>query len=287
MPTIDPTGSAPDHAVYEHLGFPDVADKLIKERSGEGSHREEIPGLRESAFWESTFLLHKASHVIGAAEFHADNGILTWSLSSAYHGGLFAAKAIMGLLGISIPEYNGRVIVVDFFPEPRKLSSRERKLRLEPEPEMEFYLAGKRFDHASIWQTFLRVIRVSKVEVWDDEVIGYFRNLNVSAFAHQRNRIHYWNHFWLLNDLHNRLADDNFGLDTNRLTTKSFSNSDEADFSLLVCQILLRLGYLLLNDVGSYSKKVKKELALFSGNLNDVKHPKYNRNYTASHPGPE
>ena len=82
IPTIDPKGMASTTSVNDLLNLRGIGNELIK--SDNNYYCKEIPGMRELLFWNGTYLLHKASHAIGAAESHACNGIHTWALSSEF-----------------------------------------------------------------------------------------------------------------------------------------------------------------------------------------------------------
>src|SRR5712692_8314285 len=95
---IDPPGCAPELTLSELLegggvmtGTPEKG-KLTRVRHPRGEITEII--FREAVFW-----LHKALHVLGASEAHADMGLQNWSLSAAYHSAYFAARAIMAFFG--------------------------------------------------------------------------------------------------------------------------------------------------------------------------------------------
>jgi HEPN domain len=76
--------------------------------------------FREGVYW-----LHKALHVLGAAEIDADGGMPTWSLSSAYQSAFFSARSSMAFLGVAIAERAKTSYVVEFCRDMRTMSARE------------------------------------------------------------------------------------------------------------------------------------------------------------------
>src|SRR5438045_8161508 len=89
----------PDPPIDEIPAIELLKNKFIVEgrggpRGSEGSVFESVPLLPQTMFNEGVFLLHKARHILGAAEMHANDGISTWSLSSAYQGAFFAGKSV-------------------------------------------------------------------------------------------------------------------------------------------------------------------------------------------------
>jgi len=281
IPHIYPSGSPPKEPVANFYGFHNVAHKTIDS----DVHREEVIGLRQLLFWEGVYLLHKASHVVGSAEIHARKGIQTWSLSSGYHGALFGVKAILHMLGISMPEYRGedsynnKAILVDLWPELPKLSRKQIIVGMKNVPEMEFSKLGLRIQNRHVWRTFLRIINVSKVDVWPLEYVRALRNLEPSEFAWQRNAIHYQNHIWIHEDLHEFVSDEKFGIPQKTLV-KSLNFRTKSDFSLVLGLLIFKLGFLLFNSIAQLTNKLVEERALFERHIiNEERHPIYSSGY--------
>jgi len=274
IPSIFPTGSAPSTLIEDYYQFEEAAQKASKARSG--VHRQEIKGMRQLVLAEAVYFLHKSSHVIGASESHARNGIQTWSLSGAYHGAMFGAKAIMYLLGVATPNFEGKGILVDVWPELPKLSSRERKAGLQSPPDMQFSRIGHRVEHRHVWQLFQRVIRVSKVDLWSKEYISSLHKLDVGEFAWQRNKIHYNNREWICADLHKFIKDEAFGTASNGIANALESSRDSAEFSVVLALVILKLALQLFISLTEVSNKLAHEAKLIKNFIDDsVRHPIY------------
>ena len=107
IPDIKPPGTPPRVLFSEVEDFQSSAQRLSVSQD-DLCTRADISGIRSLALWEAIFLLHKAAHVLSAAELHAKIGVLTWSLSSAYQSCFFSAKSILNFVGINIAEYKNK-----------------------------------------------------------------------------------------------------------------------------------------------------------------------------------
>ena len=83
LPTITPRGSAPELQLDGVPGIETIEREVFDESNVSGTIQREIAGVRALIFWHGVYFLHRASHVTGAAELHAGDGVLTWSLSSS------------------------------------------------------------------------------------------------------------------------------------------------------------------------------------------------------------
>jgi hypothetical protein len=159
---------------------------------------QDVPGLREGLFIESYILLLKAINVAGGSQIHIDGGACGWSLSSGYHAAFFAAKAICGLLGVSLIELD-RSIAVDVWAPPEQLSSKQRKAGVAAVDRFLFVKWIKsRVDHEPVWKMFQRLLRVTVIDagLWPAPLVKFLTNCPSDAFAAHRNRLHYQNHYW-------------------------------------------------------------------------------------------
>lgn len=269
IPYLTSVGDIPQSAVAEVADFDAVALALISENQQNPaspliSADEELLGLREAVFSESLFLLHKARHVVGAAEFHVRDGLQTWALANAYQGAFFAAKAILGFLGASFPEYNSRTIAIDLFPGP--------VARADQYLFCSLHYIGNRMEHRPIWDIFQRLLGVSIVEVWPKHIVNKLKSIESKNFALQRNHIHYRNNGWLLNDLNDFLFSDDFG-DSN--SWNRGLDFDRDDISMAIALSVLKMGLLLVQDLEKSSAKLTPELQLFSNCVENGRHPIY------------
>lgn len=278
LPELESPGLAPEYGLDDYYPL----QSFLGSCSSDETFLKEVEGLRALIFHEGLFLLHKSSHVIGAAEHHADKGILTWSLSSAYQGALFGAMAIMRFLGVATVVENKNHWLVDLYPEPPKLPSRDRKLKVRLSPMTLFLRLGSRVEHRHLWRIFQRLMRVSRFEEQDiiNKVAGAFSksNFDVRDFARQRNALHYEARAWFFQDMHTFTLNPTFGL------REALSDSDlqfnhlESDFTMLLAMAILYVGISLLDSIASKSRKIEGDLNLVHQSISKERHPMFFRN---------
>jgi hypothetical protein len=295
FPSISPTGEKPNMKVEAVAGFDAIAIQLrekatehakefYKEQSEKPNKREKyvpppiteltvVKGIRSIVFWEGVFLLHKALHVVSCAELGAKRGIKTWSLCEAYQGALFGAKAICHLLGVAFPEHDGKTIMLDVWPDdPTKKS--KTSISIEEELPVQFTRWPFQFQHQHIWRVFQRLMRVSRILTWPNEYTRSLANLEHSQFAYQRNQIQYTNKEWIFNDLHAPDGDTTFGDHPTGLS-EALEYQMESDFSVALSLAVIRLGYLLVEEITQNTKVLDDEKDLIRGQFTPEKHPLY------------
>lgn len=280
LPIIESPGSAPEHDLSDFYLLEEELESRRKNGLYPGSSfitlKKELKGLRPLIFREGLFLLHKASHVLGVAELQVRKGILTWSLSNAYQGGIFAARAIIRFLGVATVSIENKSWIIDIYPELEKLSSKERKRGLVPMPNTFFILIRKRVENRHMWQLFQRLMRVSK---FHDEILNNlkktFSDLDVSSFAKQRNRLHYSNHIWLFNDLYEFLEDTSFGLRDILPHIDLQLDDIVSDFTMILTFSIFHFGFSLLESLAEKTKKINAELDLIKDSFSSKRHPIY------------
>lgn len=273
IPIIDPPGSQPSEFVSNYYGFSSVIHKIDESNI----LSQEVPGLRELHLWEAIHLLHKASHIISAAELHATRGILTWALSSSYHGALFCAEVVIKFLGVGFPEVreegrlNNKPILIDFWPEPEKLPSRQKKLRTQQTNKINFFILNNRIDHRNIWSIFNRLLCVTDVgeNIWPANLIKALKKLKINEFARQRNSIHYHHHEWIFDDLHDFLLDKDFGILKIDISDALTYSIDNKQYSVILCFSLFRMAVALFYSISDLSNQLNNERILFDNFLNN------------------
>jgi hypothetical protein len=260
-PTSPLLGEAPEYELGEIASVVSAVSG-VDERTGLRLDVEP-DGLREAMLCEAVYLLHKAAHVIGAARIHVERGILTWSLSSAYQAAAFAMRSILMLLGVAVVEVGNRAYMVDVWSpvSPRGTSKKQRQA--PPAVEMHKVM---RADHKAMWIIFRRMLRVAKVppDVWPTAIAVELEQLQPGDFARQRNRLHYRNCHWPLDDLHACRHSESFGIlkDGFFADEASTFDADADDFSLTLGLTLVFFAIRLTRDLGSTSNVLADEVAL-------------------------
>lgn len=270
LPNIQIPGQAPDFEISEIIGLDDIILKI----PDDGEYKFELLGLREAIFHEGIYLLHKAMHVLGSAEVHINNGILSWSLSSGYHSAFFAVRAIICFLGISIAEVNDKMILIDIWPEPEKLSKTKMKKGYTPKAETKF-LRMPRLQHFHIWEIFQRILRVLTIDIWEQNFINFLITLKPKEFAWQRNTLHYKNNKWMFNDLHNPINNPSFSVRKNLIEDIETIDPTSDDFSVILGYLLSNFGYLLLKDIASNVPIISGEFELIKNTLTQSSYTRF------------
>lgn len=255
LPAIGWPGTAPDPGVTEL-----VANAGIEGLDIGGTPVEDIPGLRQNTLWEAIFLFQKAAHVLRATEHHVRLGYRSWSLFEGYHAALMSAKATLGLLGVATPQPEGRQLVVDLFPQPKR-SRRSRS------PGRRFKASGYVFNaykmpplqHSETWQLVHRILRVSVVNVWSPEAVEHALHTSPERISRIRNRLLYNNVFWPLNDIVDPSLDVGFGIP---VADVPISEEDEA-FLLRYAFVMCYLAFALFHDLSIKAPVLRRDLEFF------------------------
>ncbi len=272
IPSYNFPGEAPEHEILDFVGIETIYRKT---QSARGELKFDVPFLRQEVLREAIYFVHKSTHVCGAANIHLENGALSWAISSAYQSSFFALKGILGLLGLSFPRIN-TALMIDCFPEEEKLSSNQRKRGEIPKQEFKFVVLPK-LSHKHMWQIFQRVLYVSRIEIWRDEIVLYLREIHIDKFAEQRNSLHYKNDFWLFpEDLFKRVHDPYFGVFENLFSeTKYDSMDNKKDFSFFLNYILLKFALDLIKDLSRNAVSIKDEYNVIMNTLKEGIHNRF------------
>lgn len=255
-------GLGPQEGIGELLTVKDVA-KRVDPQHGLRLTAEDAPsGLREGVLLEAVYLLHKAAHVLGAAQCHLKQGMWSWSLSGGYQSAAFSMRSITMLFGAVVVEvHDGGKYLVDVWAPP----TGNTKKALAAPPGVLFRLA-KRADHKALWTLFLRLLEVVTVSeaVWPAQYVSQLQDFAPKDFSRQRNHLHYRATHWPQEDLHSCLAAGEFGSPERVLPggPNLELNPDQEDFSIALGGVLLSLGIRLLRDLSRGSAVLGTELVL-------------------------
>jgi hypothetical protein len=243
------------HQISEFSGLDRIYNQAKEFRI---EYRQEVPHLRGEILREGVFCIHKAVHVCGAAITHVDNGILSWSLTSAYQSSFFSLKGILCLLGLSFPLMGMKNLMVDCFPEQKTLSRSHLK-KYGVDNDLKFLIFDK-LNHKHFWEILQRVIRVTDIDLWDENISIVFSKIDSERFGRERNSIHYRNNYWPNDDLFKRNFDDSFAIKRDMLgNLEETLNSSSKNLSFYVCYLLLSMAIILIKDLGINAKSINSE----------------------------
>ncbi len=238
------------------------------------SARGPAAGLRDAIFHESIYWLHKAVHSLSGAERKIAYGMLTWSVIDAYQSAYFSMRSLCAALGVVVCDYQSKSYVVDIC---RDFGSTKRELRVQDSAfceDVAVYSIGVRFDHKDNWQIMQRLLRVLHNESWGEECSQKIIELKSKDFAHHRNRICYYVHEWLKNDMLAPDYDESFAT---QAIYKAFPILDTTNlnFTLHLAYVFARISLTAYWDVAKVGVILARESESLRGALDESRHPYY------------
>ncbi|HEX5172283.1 MAG TPA: hypothetical protein VFW11_24070 [Cyclobacteriaceae bacterium] len=262
LPIIDPIGTPPVESLSGHPLLASAVLGLTKD----GEKKEDLKNLRSILFHEAIFLLHKSINVLEASGSNFSEGFSTWSLSGGYQSAYFAAKSVLSFMGVTFPRVNGTDIILDGWPYPEELKSKQKKLGVEPEILVKL-IREHPIQHFHIWGTLKRIINTCDISttLWPEAYTEFVSKID--DFASQRNALHYSNYEWILNDIHDRLIIPYFGTRPDFKSDLARVNESTDDFSVLLSYVLISLSYVLLEDIAKVAPAIKDEYELVKRKL--------------------
>lgn len=278
IPIISEAGRAPEETIDKMSELENLFKQIRSaEKSAQPNERLNIVFdkpmpivARQYCFHQGLFLLHKASHILSAAELHCDQGILSWSLSSAYQSAFLGVKSILYLLGLAIVPFENDFYLLDLW---RKIEKEDQNITAG------IIRFNYKIGHRNIWELFTRILNSYTIDVWPREITERLAAYSEQDFAKQRNELHYWSASWLYDDLHQFQIDPTFGYYPNGIKTGLAEFQLQSDFSLVLAQVILNLGIRLIDDISTETNAIRLERELIYSFLrNHDRHPIYNRN---------
>lgn len=272
IPVIQPPGSRPLLAVREIASLEGatsdlmVADRFLLRTS-------DLPEVRTTILGEAIFLLHKAANVLAAAERDAISGSGSWSISSSYQAGYFAARSILSFLGVTTIRGmgGGRDVLIDAWAEDTQLPQRRRQKGDPDDRLVQLVVLSEQVTHRGLWRIFQRCLRILRIHVWSRSCLASLRHLEEGAFARERNRLHYEPIAWPFDDLHWPASP------WPSLVTVPKNCEDirqqEADLSLSLGLVLVELAYRLLLSLADQSARLAPEALLLRSVISSGRNP--------------
>ncbi len=248
VPSFLSPGDPPESSIGELPSFLSAVDRLPSRQTVELV--DDIPGLRPGVLHEGVFLLHKAAHIFGASLLHVENGMCTWSVSSAYQSAFFSAKSILWMLGLAVVEIeNTGVYLVDVWRAPAK-QGRKKK-----DPVVYIYNCGE-IGHGQVWAFLQRTLSTTNgCEAFADQrFVQAMLDIEPADFARQRNFLHYRNTVWQGVDLHTCIPQEKFG----KVTAFDLDLNQE-DFLLAIAFWLIYTGQTMLGQLAELSGSLRQE----------------------------
>ncbi|MFT3845915.1 MAG: hypothetical protein QM725_12745 [Lacibacter sp.] len=272
IPDITTPGEAPSYELKKFYGLQDLYSKTANNKM---PYFEEVASLRSAILWEGLYLTHKSLHVIGSAILHLDNGITSWSLTNAYQSSFFAVKAIISILGLSFPQLS-KPFMIDCFPKGEELTRSQLKKGRLPKTELKFAIFND-LSHVEHWEILQRILYVSSIGCWDEEVIEYLKNLSPEKFVEERNKLHYINNYWTVpNDLFVPRVNSSFA--ENQDFTSDYDNLMNKcgiQHPFFLNYTLIRMVLALIKDLAELSNIINDEYSLMLKTIRNGMHARF------------
>jgi hypothetical protein len=272
LPNVYTSGEPPPVTAARWNEFIKVAQESMNAPPNKPAHRVVLGGFHAIVLRESIFLLHKAWHVLGAAERHAARGQPTWAQSSAYQAAFFAAKATFGLLGHPLVEYLNRMCLTRLFPVDTR--SKTKGGPIHAPAAIDVIYLDKPFSHREIWELYQRALNTSRVDdsVWPSDTTTFLKLLPVKDFAAERNSLLYQADEWLFADLFDDVSVPGLGEADAVEKRWTFPNGG---FSMRLGERCFHLGRALLKDLAELAPSLNGETELLTRTSTQGRHPFY------------
>ena len=266
IPEIEPAGAGPAELLEENVDL----QSEMRRTSSATEHRFE-PEVHPAAqvFHEAVFASHRAVRVACAAQRQVDDGLPTWSISTAHQASMFALRSLLGLCGISYIEAEGVQCLVDVFPAGKKgMRGRGSVIRVSRR-EVQL-LRVRKMEQRHWWLVLQRVLRTSSESFRCWRPFGTeLASCDVRVLSRERNVLHYRGK-WFLGDLYKEDGKDGFGRIAGGEVpdiVDRFVTEGRWDGSLLLNRLLVTNAIAMLRDLGGLSHRVQGEVDIIDRTL--------------------
>jgi hypothetical protein len=225
---------------------------------------------------EALYWLHKSLHVLGAAEMHIASGLPTWSISSAYQAGYFAARSIMAFLGVGVAEYERVSIAVDLCVNMKGLRDTQITSRGGAySSSIPIRSIGILFDHNRIWELFQRILSNTNCSSWPSEWSNYLVNIDMATFTHQRHGLHYTLPFWVEDDMVDFRNPLNFREVSATGSGTNLFDPSNTNYTVAVSCVLTQMALILFSDITRLTRRLDAHRDTFRRCFDNQRHPIY------------
>jgi HEPN domain-containing protein len=253
-----------------------IKTDLNQINTSEKEHFYIINGIHNLIFQEAVYLFYKALNVLRATQCELEDGFKTWSIANAYQSSFFSIKSLLNILGVHISRIDSKDLLIDIFPDYKKLSRKEierRKSAFECQVQL-----TKQMEHWELWALLQRVLNIFKCPIINDQIVSFIYNVEPKDFARQRNKVIYYNTSWLFNDLKECIVDPNFCI---RKIDYRESHTYDDDFSLIISFVLLKICYDLFKNISTISRRLQLEIEIIDQIILKDNHNRYNEFWDA------
>lgn len=229
---------------------------------------DEIAGARIALLGDAFTYFKKSLHAFANASLASESGFCSWSIFNAYQSSFFAAKALLGIIGIGAFE-RGRPWFFDVFAGHRKISKSERRQNVLAEHQYRLIgIQRKNIEHRPIWHLLIHSLKISDLEdILDVGLLTEFVELSEEDFAKQRNQILYNVSSWPFDqDLVTPFKQQAFCTLSRDQASNRILEPSNSDFNNHVAVVLIYFIVTLMKDLvqvgGAVATEIEKLLAI-------------------------
>jgi hypothetical protein len=254
-------GIAPEYTIAETPGFRAISGKAMKD--GPEVREPMLAHFRSAMLHEAIFLLHKAGNVLVASHDQAAGGLPTWSVATGYQAALFAAEALIRVLGVAAGlNVDNRYYLVDVWPEGDAKMSKKAFQAYRIGSEM-IVVRHSQLNHFDGWDLLLRVLRLLVNDPFPSALRVAITSIDKLDFAKQRNDLHYETG-WIFDDLHEYVVPSDFFRPTDAHSLAARVVRGRLDFGIALGTVLFAMANCLVRDLASLSPLIQAEHALIA-----------------------
>lgn len=224
---------------------------MLKATGKEVNYVANLEIIRNLILPEAIYLIYKSLHLLNLNRLENSSGFFTWTISNTYKSAYFQLQAISALLGITTVDYNDRTHLIDVWTLPDELSKSQMKKGKKPMQQTQILPFNKTINHTERWQIFSRIINTLNCPFLSQDFKKTIRLLKPKVFAQERNKVHYWSHYWTYNDLNQNIGSNPI---TEACKDFDLSSDDLEDRSELIIKIneeLLWFSQKLVQDLAN------------------------------------
>ena len=198
IPEIESLGQEPVEALEQDERLRQGADLV-----GDTGERRFNPDVSPASqlFLESIFVVCKAVRVFCEAARQVENGLPTWSISTAHHSAMFALRGFLGLCGIAYLEIDNRFFLMDVRPAEPKGHRQRSSVYIVDTNEIQLVKVPQ-MRHREWWGIYQRILRTSAATFgcWRYPVDMELARGGTGVLSRHRNNLHY-RLVWFYDDL--------------------------------------------------------------------------------------
>lgn len=270
IPEIESPGEQPDEALDQDQRLRQEAGLVGK--TGERRFEPDVSPASQ-LLRETIFVVCKAVRVSCEAARQANNGLPTWSISTAHHGAMFALRGFLGLCGIAYLEIENAFFLMDVRPAAPKGQRQKSQVSLVDSREVQLIRVSQ-MQQRDWWSVYQRILRTSAgtFGCWRYPVDVGLAQCGTGILSRHRNDLHY-RLVWFYDDLLEERVIPSFGCFDDEAVNglmEKLGEADGSDGAIILNQVLLGNSMAMLEDLARSSRQVMVVVNALNGLIEQV-----------------